>query len=78
MGYANSPMGLDDLLRYFFDDDVFVAMKGARITQPAMMKMAAIECFLRPDLYERPQIESLKLEMLYLEDNGMLYFARPA
>jgi hypothetical protein len=75
IGYSLSSEDLDEMLFHFFETDVFNAMKGTGcITQPEMMKMAAIEAFLRPLLYDPDYIASLRLEMLYLERNGILFY----
>lgn len=73
--YADSIEDLDVLLTHFYDDIVFIALKNARIPRPELLNMAAIEAFMHPDRFDANRIDALRLELLYLEDNGILFYA---
>lgn len=72
--YAQSSEALDQLLSYFFEDDEFAALRS-RFTQPAIMKMAALSVFLYCHNYNENDVQALKLELKFLEENGILAYA---
>jgi hypothetical protein len=72
-GYAGSAKELEKTLSYFFDTDVFLAMRG-RVSEPELLKMAVIEAFLYPLKYENHLTHWLRIELIYLQEHGVFFY----